>query len=399
MSEAVLAPRVNARMLIFFGLALTAMGQTVLFAVLGPVGRDIGLSEVQVGAIISASAIMVVLASPPWGRASDRLGRKRVLVFSVAGFAVTSALFAALLGVGLAGQLQGMAAFGALIAARVTYAASIAGGQPAAAGFIADTTTPEERSGAMAIIGAAFGIGAILGPAMAFVFGGLGVLAPLFAIAGVGAVWALVMALFLREPERQGDPENQARLSPLDPRLAPLLAGTVLVFTAISMVQQTVAFYVQDLFALTAADTARRTGLLIAALAAANLAAFIAVARLKPAPHRLLIPGALVAALGIALLLVPLGLPGLFAAHILMGLGFGGFIPGAQTQGSLAVDAGQQGAVGGLVSAAMAGGFITGPLLGTALYGLTPEAAYLTAAALTALGGVLAARSRRGQLY
>ena len=61
-----------------------SMGQTVLFAVLGPVARDIGLSELQVGSIISATAVVFVFASPVWGHISDRWGRKKVMVFGLA---------------------------------------------------------------------------------------------------------------------------------------------------------------------------------------------------------------------------------------------------------------------------------------------------------------------------
>ncbi len=57
-------------------LAAAAMGfaQTVLFAILAPLGREVGLVEVQIGAIISASSLTLFLVSPMWGRASDGWG-------------------------------------------------------------------------------------------------------------------------------------------------------------------------------------------------------------------------------------------------------------------------------------------------------------------------------------
>ena len=72
------------------GLIAFSMGQTALFAVAGPVIRDIGLSEIQLGMIVSAAAVMFVLASPIWGFLSDRLGRKPVIVFGLFTYAIIS---------------------------------------------------------------------------------------------------------------------------------------------------------------------------------------------------------------------------------------------------------------------------------------------------------------------
>jgi len=56
------------------------MGFTVLFPVLAPLGREMGLSEVQITTIIGASSLTVFLASSRWGRRSDQWGRKRVML-------------------------------------------------------------------------------------------------------------------------------------------------------------------------------------------------------------------------------------------------------------------------------------------------------------------------------
>lgn len=385
-------------LLIFIGLALTAMGQTVLITILGPVSREIGLSEFQTGLIISASALTIVLVSPPWGRASDRLGRKRVFVFALAGFCVTSLGFAMLLRAGLAGAIHGANALTILIAARVFYAMASAGAQPAAGGYIADTSSPENRVGAMALIGAAFGIGSILGPATAFLFSGLGVLIPLYPIAGLGGLCALVAALIMRDQKpAQNQTANVVKLSATDTRIFGMLCGVALVFTAFSMVQQTISFYIQDLGQLNAEQTARQTGMLIAFLALANLATFITVAALKPGPRILLIAGGLYTGGGILLLLYPANLVWLIAAHLCMGIGFGAFLPGVQTKVSLAVDPEHQGAAAGFVSAAMASGFILGPLLGTGLYMSNSIWVFALAAVLAISGCLWAAIAGRSK--
>ncbi|MEM6304231.1 MAG: MFS transporter [Pseudomonadota bacterium] len=382
------------KVLLFGGLALTSMGQSVLFAVLGPSARDTGLSEIQAGAVISVSAMTVVAVSPLWGRISDRRGRRPVFAFALAGFALSTLLFAYLLQNALAGAISGASAFAVLAGARVLYALGIAGGQPAAAGFIADISAPEDRARAMALIGGAFGIGAILGPSLAFATSGFGVLVPLYGVALIGVLWWLLVLARLPEP-----PALRARdtgvpaLAMTDRRLRAVLLGTVLVFTSIAMVQQTVAFLVQDRFSLATQATAARTGAVFAVLAVFNLIAIIAVSRTQLGPSTLIRNGGLVAAAGVALLLPPLSAAGIFVAAGVMGAGFGAMVPGLQGKASLAVGKEVQGAAAGFVSAAMAGGFILGPVLGTGLYMVGSWATYGGAALVAFCGALLAARA------
>ena len=67
-----------------------AMGQTILFTLLGPLGRDIGLQEYQVGLITTFSGLAMALVQPAWGRRSDHLGRKTVIVFGLMAYGVTT---------------------------------------------------------------------------------------------------------------------------------------------------------------------------------------------------------------------------------------------------------------------------------------------------------------------
>ena len=67
----------TAKRTLLISVVAVGFAQTVLFAILAPLGREIGLVEMQIGAIISASSLTVFLASPMWGRASDRWGRRK----------------------------------------------------------------------------------------------------------------------------------------------------------------------------------------------------------------------------------------------------------------------------------------------------------------------------------
>ena len=76
-----------ARIILLVALVGVGFGFTVLFAILGPLGREVGLSELQISSVIAASSLTVFLASPRWGRLSDRWGRKPVMIFGLLGYA------------------------------------------------------------------------------------------------------------------------------------------------------------------------------------------------------------------------------------------------------------------------------------------------------------------------
>ncbi|MEQ8485537.1 MAG: MFS transporter [Pseudomonadales bacterium] len=380
-----------------FGLVTGAMANTVLFTVLGPVARDIGLTELQVGAMISAAGLTFVFSGALWGRLSDRIGRKRVFVIGVAAYAGCGAGFAWLLGLGLAGTLTGAAAFWALLAFRAGVYATLAGGpQPAAAAWVADTTSGAERTGGMALVGASFAIGSILGPAAGGLLAPFGVLVPLYAIAVLGALAALLAAIVVREPRSHAERRagSGARLSPLDSRIRLLLTTSVLTFITIGSTQQVAAFYVQDLTGADAAQTMRLVSIAMVAMAVGILISQGGIVQLlKPEPRTLFCWGLPLAAAGFVVLVLSGAVWQVVVGYAAMGLGYGLTNPAVSAAVSLAVDERVQGAAAGLVSASYAAGFIVGPLLGTALYQIDPRLTFGASALLAALALVTALRA------
>ena len=82
--------------LLFIGLFATAIGQAFVFAILPPLGRSVGLDEVRITAIISTSALVFTLVAPFWGRFSDKIGRKPVILIGLMGYCIGSLAFAVL---------------------------------------------------------------------------------------------------------------------------------------------------------------------------------------------------------------------------------------------------------------------------------------------------------------
>jgi len=155
-----------------------------------------GASGTQVGLLITVYSIAQFFLAPIWGRLSDRVGRRPILIFGLLGSAVSYVVF------GYAGSLT------VLFVSRIL--AGIGGATvPVAQAYIADITPPEKRAGNLGLIGAAFGLGFIFGPALG------GILAPISPHAPGLAAAALcfgngILAFFLL-PESLSEEERATR--------------------------------------------------------------------------------------------------------------------------------------------------------------------------------------------
>lgn len=145
--------------LLGFGIVLPLLplfGKTYVAPLFAPGSQLVG---VVVGLLMASFSAMQFFFAPVWGRLSDRIGRRPVLLLGLAG----SVFFYAVLGVALTLRDQPGVGLALLFVARI--GAGIAGATIATAqAVIADTTTPEKRKVGMAMIGAAFGIGFTFGP-------------------------------------------------------------------------------------------------------------------------------------------------------------------------------------------------------------------------------------------
>ncbi|MDH5737934.1 MAG: MFS transporter, partial [Gammaproteobacteria bacterium] len=156
-----------ARKVLLTSLVITGMGFSVLFPLMAPMGREMGLSEFQTTSIIGVSAFVVFLSSPIWGRISDRWGRKPVILVGLFGFSIGTLLFNSVLLAGLSGLLIGLPLYIVLIGSRILHASVMSAGMPSSTAYMADITDVSNRTRGMGASGAANNLGSILGPALA----------------------------------------------------------------------------------------------------------------------------------------------------------------------------------------------------------------------------------------
>lgn len=352
-------------------LASAAMGfaQTVLFAILAPLGREVGLVEVQIGAIISCSSLTLFLVSPLWGRASDIWGRKKILLIGLFGYSLGTVLFAGVFQAALLGYLIPIAALVLLIVTRVANATVMAAVTPSANAYMADITSITDRIKGMGAIGAAGNIGSIMGPAIGGLLASISLLTPLYfsvlltLAAGVLAVYALPelpKPIVVKKPDR---------LKYSDPRIFPLVIAGVFLFMGFAIVQQTIAFRFQDELGLNGTQTAKIVGIsLMFSAAAALFVQLLVIPRLHVRPFVLLRISMPMMMIAFSIMALGHSQELYMLAMCILGLGMGLAGPGFMAGVSIAVSADEQGAVAGVAGACGPLGFTVGPLLGTYLY-------------------------------
>lgn len=383
--------------LLFLTLFNSILGLSVLFPILGPLSRELGLSEVQVGLFSTGYALMQFVLAPYWGRQSEVKGRKPILLVGILGFAVSFLLFALFAWLGYQQVLTGWGLFVFLLLPRLLGGAFSSATLPTAQAYLADITPREQRTQSFAILGAAFGLGVIFGPAIGAGLARFGLLLPVVFSATLALLNALFVWWVLPE-SRQGQkrPPAPPNLSWLDPRILPLLIIGLSINLASVAMEQTVAFLYQDRLGLTPAQTAQSVGIALVIFGIVGvLVQGFWVRKVRWPPRALLGLGMALLLLGYLGLVFAPNFAWLTASLVLLGLG-SMTSPGLTAAQSLAVSDSEQGVVAGLSSAAQALGRMLGPVMGTWLYGFSPAYPYVFSATLIGLAFFFFAGSATG---
>ena len=170
--------------ILFFTLVVVMIGFGIIIPLLPFYVTDMGGSGVSMGILMAVFAFMQFLFSPLWGDLSDRYGRKTFLLVGVFGNGISMVLM------GLSTELW------MLFAARALAGVLSSATMPTAMAYISDSTDEKGRGGGMGIVGAAMGIGMVLGPGIGGVMSDISLSAPFFLAAALSAL-AMILIWFL----------------------------------------------------------------------------------------------------------------------------------------------------------------------------------------------------------
>ncbi len=398
--------------LLFLVMLTIAAGNTALQSVLPAIGRSLGVPDAVVGAAFSVSALVWVISAPYWARRSDRQGRRKMVLLGLFGFCSSVLLCGVFLAAGILGWIGPFAAFACFIAARMLYGAFGAAAPPAAQAIVAAATSREDRTRALTLLASAFGLGTILGPALApfFVLPVVGLAGPSFVFAAFGIGVTIIVAKYLpvdvpggaggaatSYPSIGGEPtgasvraataaDRGGNLPLTEARIWPWMLIGLVTGHAQAMGGQAMGFLIIDQLQLSAIEAAAETGVvLMVGAGAALLAQWGIIPLLKLAPRDLAISGSLLAAIGCLATGFADTLHMLAVSYGLACLGFGFLRPAFTAGASLAVSQHEQGAVAGRTTSVNGACFVLGPSIGVGLYAIWEPLPYLASAAALVL--------------
>ena len=375
------APKDNSNILssLMLIILFVSMGQSVYWQTMPIIGREFSFTEIEINTLVSISAAMFIVFTPFWGKLSDRIGRKKVLLIGLSGYVLSNIVFLYSASLGLIGAFTGFSLLMILLISRVINSAIGAASRPASGAYVADVTSEEERSSGMGKFGAANNIGTILGPVLVGSLVGLnifniqieqfGLLTPLIVMSMIMALAALFVYIYLPDNRINSDEKIQDTKIVLDFNLKLLISIGVIVFTAFAIVQSVTAFYIQDRFGYDLGQTAQTTALLLGTMALMSIVSQLTIVqKYKGGPLNLIRFSIPLFILSSVLIIFSPNFLFIYIGMAAMGLGMGLASPGYTSAASLNADKDNQGAAVGLAMVAPGIGFALGPFLSGILY-------------------------------
>jgi DHA1 family tetracycline resistance protein-like MFS transporter len=364
-------------LIIFLTIFVNLVGFGIIVPLLPFYAERFSASPIVIGMLFGVFSLCQLVASPVLGDLSDRYGRRPVLIFSLAGTVVSFVMLA---------MAQSVAM---LFAARIVDGLS-GGNISTARAYVADITEPKDRARAYGLIGAAFGLGFVFGPALTGVLSRISVTTPIWAAAGITLVATAMAWLWLPETVHRasagtGMPFRNLNIMLRRPGLRRILAIDFIYWFAFAVFQTTFSLFAARRFGFDAS----RTGYFLAAfgiLGAIIQGGFIRPIVARTGDKSAFLIGLVFGAVGLvaASLAHSVLLFALSLIPLAFGIGFGH--PTMASLVSRAARGDEQGRVQGAASAMESLGRTIGPLWGSAsLQRYGESSPYLSAAGLLVL--------------
>jgi DHA1 family tetracycline resistance protein-like MFS transporter len=363
-------------LIIFLIIFVNLLGFGIIIPLLPFYARTFGASPLIIGLLFASYSVCQLLAAPVLGELSDRHGRRPVLLFSLLGTALSFVLLA------VAHNLL------LLFVARIIDGLS-GGNISTARAYIADVTTEENRARGFGLIGAAFGLGFIFGPALGGFLGRFGYGTPAWAAAGLAfaamvLTWIWLPETARRTPARREMPWRDLPRVLTRPVLGQLLVLDFLYWAASALYQTTFALFGARRFGFDVAAT----GYMLAFFGAIGV--IVQLGLVGPAVQRIgerrtLAIGLALTGLGLGWATVIYRVDLLVAALIPAAVGNALTGPALISLLSRAVGPEEQGRVQGASGAVESLGRVIGPVWGNGTLGAFGEGAAFGSAALILL--------------
>ena len=377
------------------GLLCVGAGQTIVFITIPPIARDLGLNEIQIGSIFATSAVAWMILSPVWGSLSDSIGRKKIVIVGLLGFAISLVLFSLTISLGQKGLLTGTLLFVLLVSARVLNGIFGSATRPSSGGWVADISSINSRSRAFARLDSGVSMGRILGPALAGLLLLVSYTAPFFFFAA-GAFIVIVLVIFQQSPPKISSSKEVKKLSMFDSRVWPFLIVSAAFGICNASLFQTSSFFFQDVITPSSENyiALASVGFMLTGLGVLNGQLLIAD-RLQTSPGSLIKLGVIFNCLSLLGYAYSSSLVQVYICLFFFGLGNGMLGPGISSSLSLSVGKDYQGVAGGFLGMVIPIGHVASPLISMPLYTINPVYPYILGSSLMFLCTVFIFTNKR----
>jgi MFS transporter, DHA1 family, tetracycline resistance protein len=375
-------------LVIFLTVFIDLIGFGIVMPLLPVFSKEFGAPGFLTGLIMASFSVMQFLFAPIWGGLSDRIGRRPVLLLSNAGSVIAYAVFA------LAANKGGQTGLGLILASRI-FAGLCGANISVATAYIADITPQEKRSRSMGLIGMAFGLGFIFGPALgAFSAKMWGNAGPGWA-ASVVCLANFLLAVMVLKESRQPNSEPATRRPRFSqwshtlkqPTVGLLIVAYFLAIFCFASFETTFGLLVQPL-----GYDVEHIGYLIAYCGVITALVQGVIGKLVKAfgERRLIGTSLIVAGIGLAMLPFFNNLVGLLIALAVLAIGMGVNRPPTLGLISILTPPNEQGATLGVTQSAGSLARILAPLFGATLFDVSPKLPYLITAVIAVAVGFFA---------
>ena len=363
-------------------LACIGAGQSTIFILIPQEIRSLGFNEFQVGLIFSISALAWIFFSPYWGRLSDQIGRSKIFMLGIIGFALSLFLFAGIIKFAQIYTISFSVLFLLLILARLINGLLGSAVRPSAGGRIADITDTTNRTTGFARLDAGWQFGVVLGPiavGLIMLLSNNNLLMPFIFIGAMGLLIGIFNFNLLKKDDSSFfKKENNIQLKFSDKRVLPSLIIAAFLGISNACIVLTSSLFVNDVILKSSEDLYFFVSIGFAIVALSGLITqLLIVDKFLIDPKKLVFVGLLIMATVFYLLSNTKEINFFYVLLAIYGFGGGLARPGNVSILSLSVDSNEQGSASGLMGTVFPLGHLLTPFSIMPLYMINPSYPYL----------------------
>src|SRR3989339_96739 len=375
-----MAIRFQSTLILLITMFLVMVGFGIIFPILPFFSINLGATPFQIGMLMASYSLMQFIFAPFWGSLSDRYGRRPIILIGLGGVAITFILF------WVATNLF------TLFASRILGGILSSACLPTVMAYMADVTSEEERGAGMGLIGAAMGLGIIVGPAIGGIFSQFHFSFPFFFSAGLAFINLIFATFFLKESKtKQSKPRvkyNRIKhLLSLKGFIAFIFLLVFVVSFSISAMESTFSLFAKDRLNFGVAEI----GWIFAGMGVVGVIVqgfFIGKLTKRFGEEFLIKAGLFISALGYSLIIFASNLPTLMVFVILASLGQGLCRPSMASLISKDTEF-EEGVTMGTMQSVDSLGRILGPVLGGLAFEFHYAIPYLSSGFLNFVFGLI----------